>query len=71
MHKVNMKTLAMIHCLYYGFNVLFTDIDIIFFKNPLNYFDYSYDINSQMERYRPYFDMNSGFTYMLLLLLHE
>ena len=63
MHKVNMKTLAMIHCLYYGYTVFFSDVDIAFLKNPLSYFDYSYDFNIQMEFYVERFEVNSGFMY--------
>ena len=68
MHKVNMKTLAMIHCLYFGYTVFFSDVDIAFLKNPLSYFDYSYDFNIQMEYYYERFEVNSGFMYALSLL---
>lgn len=64
--KVNMKTLAMIHCLYYGYTVLFSDVDIAFLKNPFPYFDFEYDINIQIEAYYPHFEINSGFVYILL-----
>ena len=68
MHKVNMKTLAMIHCLFFGYTVFFSDVDIAFLKNPLSYFDYSYDFNIQMEFYVERFEVNSGFMYALSLL---
>ena len=63
MHKVNMKTLAMIHCLYYGYTVFFSDVDIALLKNPMSYFDFSYDFNIQMEFYVERFEVNSGFMY--------
>ena len=59
--KVNMKTLAMIQCLFYGYTVLFSDVDIAFLKNPFPYFDFDYDINIQIEAYYPHFEVNSGF----------
>ena len=59
-----MKTLAIIHCLFYNYNVLFTDVDIIFYKNPLLYLDYEYDMNIQMESYDQIKQINSGFMYI-------
>ena len=63
-----MKTLAMIHCLYYGYTVFFSDVDIAFLKDPLPYFDYSYDFNIQMEVYYPYYEVNSGFMYAVFVV---
>ena len=68
MHKVNMKTLAMIHCLYYGYTVFFSDVDIALLKNPMSYFDFSYDFNIQMEFYVERFEVNSGFMYAFFLM---
>ncbi|KAK8792066.1 hypothetical protein WA158_005443 [Blastocystis sp. Blastoise] len=62
--KVNMKTLSIIHCLYYGYKVLFTDVDIVFFKNPLFYMTDYYDMTVQMEYYTPFKEINSGFMYL-------
>ena len=68
-HKVNMKTLAMIHCLFYGYNVFFSDVDIAFLKNPLPFFNSTFDFNIQMETYYPYYEVNSGFMYFSPLFI--
>lgn len=33
-----MKTMAVIHVLRSGYNVLLTDVDVVFFKNPFDSF---------------------------------
>ncbi|KAK8812346.1 hypothetical protein WA158_007580 [Blastocystis sp. Blastoise] len=61
---VNMKTLCILYVLEQGYNVLFTDVDIIFLDNPLYYFNHTYDINAQMEGYYEIKEINSGFMYI-------
>ena len=64
--KVNMKTLAMIYCLQYGFNTLISDVDIVFFKNPFAAFqEEGYDLFIQREEDSDdSTNRNSGFMYL-------
>ena len=35
--KANMKTLAVLHVLQYNYNPLLSDVDVVYFINPLDY----------------------------------
>ena len=66
-NKVNMKTMAVIHVLRSGYNVLLTDVDVVLFKNPFPYFTCRLcDIHIQREELsiRSH-ERNSGFMYIL------
>lgn len=60
---VNMKTITILKALSLGYNVFFSDIDVLFFENPLPYMDLHVDINIQMERYNRFKEANSGFLF--------
>ncbi|KAK8791841.1 hypothetical protein WA158_005218 [Blastocystis sp. Blastoise] len=57
--KSNLKVLPILYCLSLGYHVLYTDIDYIFFKNPLFYIntlsdisfpvDYAFTIGKQLD----------------------
>lgn len=48
-NKANMKTLAVLQVLKCGYNVLLTDVDVVFFKNPFHYLDCA-DCDIQIQR---------------------
>lgn len=62
--KVNLKTLAILQCLSYRVNVLFTDIDILFLKDPLPFIPKNYDMVVQVDFYTPFKEINTGFMYV-------
>ena len=64
-NKVNMKTMAVIHVLRSGYNVLLTDVDVVFFKNPFDFFTcLGCDIHIQREdRSSRSHERNGGFMF--------
>ncbi|KAK8798387.1 hypothetical protein WA588_003469 [Blastocystis sp. NMH] len=65
-NKVNMKTMAVLHVLRSGYNVLLTDVDVVLFKNPFDFFTcHCCDIHIQRDELSiKSHDRNSGFVYV-------
>lgn len=61
-----MKTMAVLHVLRSGYNVLLTDVDVVLFKNPFDFFTcHCCDIHIQRDELSiKSHDRNSGFVYV-------